>query len=112
MRFKNYKPADASLAKAAAPSTAAAPSALLRTQMEAVESRDRASVEARAITLAPKKDTWDLKRDLSRKLTALDKITDDAIRDLLRAKAAASATAAAASSSSSAAAASASSGST
>lgn len=38
----------------------------------------------RPLTLAPKKDTWDLKRDLSKKLGVLDRMTNDAIQDLIR----------------------------
>jgi len=91
--FKNYKPRDASLKEMHISATSGkapeAPSATLRTHIAAIEAEDRARPHDRPLALAPKKDTWDLKRDLGRKLKALDETTEEAIHELVRARAAA-----------------------
>jgi len=93
--FKNYVPSDASLAPPAASSVAPLASSLskeptpassLRAQIAAIEESDKSLPSERPVTLAPKKDTWDLKREMGKKLKALDRLTDAAIRDVLREK--------------------------
>jgi hypothetical protein len=86
--FKNYTPTDSSLGASALPDSLSksemTPAVSLKAQIAAIEESDQSS--ERAVTLAPKKDTWDLKREMGKKLKALDKMTDAAIRELLKAK--------------------------
>ncbi len=86
--FKNYKPQDSTLRRESARASAPAPSSTLRAQIAVLEEADRSRPADRPLTLAPKKDTWDLKRDMRRKLRALDDMTDAAIVKLRRQRAA------------------------
>lgn len=86
--FKNYKPQDSSLKRESARASAPAPSSTLRAQIAVLEEADRSRPADRPLTLAPKKDTWDLKRDMRRKLRALDDMTETAIDKLRRQRAA------------------------
>jgi len=119
IRFRNYKPAEATVsatgpAKVAVQPITTAPSVLLA-EAEAAErarlvsehaarvaagakataptaaSAPGGTADELAVTIAPKKATWDLKRDAEKKLAALERQTARAMAEIVMAQAKAAA---------------------
>lgn len=87
LKFRNYRPQDESL-RAHVVERPPPPSVAVT---EAVEEEQRSLVakaidKERPLNLAPKKANWDLKRDVERKLARLERQTQRAIADILRAR--------------------------
>jgi len=82
LKFRNYRPKDADLRKRQLPRL------IIPEVLEEIEEKlDKLLLDEQNIgDLAPKKPTWDLKRDLSRKMKKLDKKTQEAIFKLIQQK--------------------------
>eukprot|EP00164_Ancoracysta_twista_P006730 GFYU01009430.1.p2 GENE.GFYU01009430.1~~GFYU01009430.1.p2 ORF type:complete len:128 (-),score=52.26 GFYU01009430.1:521-904(-) len=85
LKFRNYTPKDPDLKKLRLPKPQLP---ILQDHVKDILQQAEEAEKAEGVTLnlAPKKPNWDLKRDVEKKLDKLTKMTQRAIRDIMKAK--------------------------
>ncbi|EFA75691.1 mRNA splicing factor [Heterostelium album PN500] len=87
LKFRNYVPRDISLTQYRLPKSKVPPVVEeLLEKLKILESSAESQQSEESISFLPKKANWDLKRDVEKKLSKLDKKTNRAIYDLIKQK--------------------------